>query len=49
VARATGQRPVLPPRLNDLLAREERFTVVPNDLDAVKEQVRVLAGRNAVP
>ncbi|MGH7044267.1 MAG: threonine synthase [Acetobacteraceae bacterium] len=46
--RATGQRPALPPRLDDLFAREERFTVVANDLGAVREAVRTLARRNTV-
>ena len=37
VERATGQRPPLPARLADLHAREERLTVLPNDLRAVEE------------
>jgi threonine synthase len=44
--RATGQRPALPPRMADLFEREERFTVLPNDLAAVQAAVRALAGRN---
>jgi len=44
---ATGQRPALPPRLADLLQREERFTVLPNDLSAVEAAVRALVGRNS--
>lgn len=36
VERATGQRPLLPPRMQGLFDREERFTVLPNDLGAVK-------------
>jgi threonine synthase len=47
VQRATGQHPALPPRMADLFAREERFTVLPNDLGAVQAAVRALAGRNA--
>jgi threonine synthase len=35
VERATGTRPSLPPRLGDLFAREERFTTLPNDYEAV--------------
>jgi threonine synthase len=44
---ATGQRPPLPPQLADLFEREERFTVLPNDLGAVEAAVRALIGRNA--
>ena len=44
--RATGHRPALPPRLADLFEREERFTVLPNDLSAIETAVRALAGRN---
>ena len=47
VERATGHRPALPPRLADIFEREERFTVLPNDLAAVEAQVRSLARRNA--
>jgi len=39
VERATGVRPALPPRLEDLLQREERYVVLPNDLAAVKAHV----------
>ncbi|HVY17368.1 MAG TPA: threonine synthase [Rhodopila sp.] len=46
VERATGIHPPLPPRLADLFEREERFTVLPNALDAVEAAVRSLAGRN---
>ena len=46
IERATGIRPALPPRLADLFDRQERFTVVPNDLAAVEAQVRALARRN---
>jgi threonine synthase len=44
---ATGQRPALPPRMADLFQREERFTVLPNDLGAVEAAVRALVGRNS--
>jgi threonine synthase len=44
--RATGATPALPAHLADLFAREERFTVLPNDLAAVQSAVRALAGRN---
>jgi threonine synthase len=44
--RATGQRPALPPRMADLFARAERFSVLPNDLGAVEAAVRALVGRN---
>jgi threonine synthase len=40
VEQATGRRPVLPPALADLYQRQERFTVLPNDLAAVKEHIR---------
>jgi threonine synthase len=46
IERATGIRPALPSRLADLLDREERFTVLPNDLAAVEAQVRALTRRN---
>ncbi|MCB9666387.1 MAG: threonine synthase [Alphaproteobacteria bacterium] len=36
VAQATGVRPALPPALADLLARTERFDVLPADVDAVR-------------
>ncbi|WP_428483524.1 threonine synthase [Rhodopila sp.] len=45
--RAIGHRPALPPRMADLFQREERFTVMPNDLGAVEASVRALVGRNA--
>jgi threonine synthase len=47
IERVTGVRPALPPRLADLFDRQERFTVLPNDLAAVEAQVRALARRNA--
>ena len=46
VEQATGIRPPLPPRLEDLYRRPERFTVVPNRLDAIQDQVRALALQN---
>ncbi len=39
VERATGVRPVLPPRLADLFERPERMSVLPNDLAAVQDFV----------
>lgn len=36
VEKATGRRPPLPARLADLLDREERFTVLPNELQVVE-------------
>ena len=45
--RATGHRPALPPRMADLFERQERFTVLPNDLGAVEASVRALVGRNS--
>jgi threonine synthase len=46
VERATGMRPALPPRLADLMQREERYVTTKNDLGAVKAQVRAFAFRN---
>jgi threonine synthase len=43
---ATGHRPALPPRMADLFGREERFSVLPNDLETVEAAVRALVGRN---
>jgi threonine synthase len=40
VARATGERPLLPPRLADLYERPERVTTLPNDLRAVQDFIR---------
>lgn len=40
VERATGARPPLPARLGDLLDREERFDVLPVDVDAVRDHLR---------
>ena len=46
IEQAIGVRPELPPRLADLMAREERFVVLPNELAAVEANVRALVGRN---
>jgi threonine synthase len=48
IEQAIGVRPALPPRLADLMAREERFVVLPNDLAAVEANVRALVGRNSI-
>ena len=40
VARATGQHPALPAHLADLLHRPERFTVLPNAVEAVERFIR---------
>ena len=40
VARATGSRPELPPRLADLHERPERCEVLPNELAAVQDFIR---------
>ena len=45
VEAATGVRPPLPDFLGDLLDREERFTPLPNDLDAVRNFVLESTGR----
>lgn len=44
VAKATGEDPALPPRMADLLAREERYTVLPNDLAAVRAHIAARVG-----
>lgn len=44
VEAATGIRPGLPPHLADLLEREERMTVLPNDLATLQQFVREKAG-----
>ena len=40
VARATGERPLLPPRLADLYERPERVTTLSNDHRAVQDFIR---------
>jgi threonine synthase len=40
VARATGVKPALPAHLEDLLQREERFTILPSDQAKVERFVR---------
>ncbi|MFC4166820.1 threonine synthase [Teichococcus aestuarii] len=47
VEKATGFRPPLPARLADLYEREERFSVLPNDLEGIEAAVRGHARRNA--
>ena len=47
VERAVGIRPPLPPRFADLYAREERYTVLPDDLALIENAVRAHAYRNA--
>jgi len=44
VEKATGRRPVLPTALADLYRREERFTVLANDLGAVESHIRAQVG-----
>ena len=44
---ATGIRPELPPHLADLYEREERYRLVPNELDAVEAAVRAAILKNA--
>jgi threonine synthase len=39
VEAACGVRPVLPPRLADLMRRPERVTPVPNDLAAIEDVI----------
>ena len=40
VERAVGERPALPERLADLYERDEHFSVLPNDLWAVRSYIR---------
>ena len=42
VEAATGVRPPLPARMADLFERPERLTRVPNDLEALKAQIKGL-------
>ncbi len=46
VYRATGLKPALPPHLQDLMTREERFTILPNDLAAVQSHIDLLPIEN---
>ncbi len=47
VARITGQQAELPPHLADLMTREERFSVLPNDLAKVQAYIREHTGAAA--
>jgi threonine synthase len=47
MAQAVGVRPALPPRLSDLYQRDERYSVVANDLRLVQAAVRDFSMRNA--
>jgi threonine synthase len=47
VEKATGFRPPLPARMADLYDREERYEVLPNDLETIQTAVRGHARRNA--
>ncbi|TDR93908.1 threonine synthase [Enterovirga rhinocerotis] len=51
VEAASGVRPPLPPHLADLMGRPERFTVLPNDVDAVaaflSREARAVRGQAA--
>jgi len=40
VARAVGECPPLPPQLAELMTREERYDIVPNDLASVQSRIR---------
>ncbi len=46
VEKATGVRPAVPARLGDLFSREERVSVLPNDLAQVQDFVRRHVRRN---
>ena len=43
VKAATGIHPELPPRMDDLVKREERLDTLPNDLGAVQSYIRTRA------
>ena len=43
VERATGQRPTLPARVGDLFERQERYDVLPAELDAIEAFVAARA------
>lgn len=45
VEKATGIRPELPPRLADLYDREEKYDILPNNLEKVKTFIKERAGR----
>jgi threonine synthase len=47
VARATGIRPPMPEALAEIMGKPERFTVLPNDVEAVARYVRAHARRAA--
>lgn len=44
---ATGQRPLLPPRLSDLFDRDETYSNAPNELGVIEARVRAFVARNA--
>ncbi len=44
VAKATGTRPPLPPHMADLYDREERFEVLPADVERIQGHVRATLG-----
>ena len=44
VEAACGIRPALPERMGDLYEREERFTVVPDELAAIEALIRERRG-----
>jgi threonine synthase len=45
IERATGIRPAQPPALGELFEKPERMTILPNDIDAVKQFIRAHARR----
>ncbi len=47
IEQAIGIRPELPAQLAGLMARPERYVVLPSDLAAVEANVRALVGRNS--
>ncbi|MCW5700381.1 MAG: threonine synthase [Rhodospirillales bacterium] len=49
VEAAIGVRPVLPPALRDLMDREERYTVLPADVDSLRDHMsRTLTARETI-
>jgi threonine synthase len=43
VENATARRPILPGPLADLFDREEDFTILPNDVDAIRAYIEKLS------
>jgi len=48
VEAATGQKPALPPHLQDLMTRPERINVVPNEIGAIRDFIAARARRGGI-